>query len=108
MANLPICGHASAAFLRYRPSSGRFSALTLDLFVTAEKRFFLREVAHCRLVAKADGPPAANGTTIVICSASTDAMNPFLYKRLPFHGRARLRQTQPAHLRDTYAGAAVK
>ena len=89
----------------------------LDLFGTAEKRFFYgRSRADVGSSPRLTARQAANGTTIVICSASTDAMNPFLYKRLPFHGRARLRQTQPAHLRGylcgrcrkIYAGAAVK
>jgi len=67
MANLPAPPRLRFCDTGHR--ARRFSTLMLDLFGTAEKRFFLRAVAgRYRLVAKADGPPAANGTTVVVCS----------------------------------------
>jgi hypothetical protein len=66
----------------------------LDLFGTAEKRFFYeRWRADVGSSPRLTTRRAANGITIVTCSASTHAMNPFLYKRLAFDGRARLRRT---------------
>ena len=91
----------------------------LDLFGTAEKRFFYeRSRADVGSSPRLTARQAANGTTIVICSAGTHAMNPFLYKR---GCRSTVERgcagPQPGHLcrrrsprdtyGDTYAGAAV-
>jgi hypothetical protein len=107
MANLPFAATPRLRFCDIGRRAGRFSALMVDLFGTAEKRLFLRAVARrCRLVAKADGPPA--GTTIVICSASTHAMNLSCTSDYRSTSSAAAPDPNRDTYGDTYVGAAVK